>query len=61
MLDESDAFDITVNQFHDMQIWIDETVESQIKTTAPGRTVRYLLNVTNNGNVPIFPRHTTTP
>ena len=42
--DERDAilFDITVNQFHDMQIWLDETVESQIKTTAPGRTVRYL-------------------
>ena len=55
--DERDAilFDITVNQFHDMQIWIDETVESQIKTTAPGRTVRYLLNVTNNGNVPDIP------
>ena len=55
--DERDAilFDITVNQFHDMQIWLDETVESQIKTTAPGRTVRYLLNVTNNGNVPDIP------
>ncbi|MEE2747970.1 MAG: CARDB domain-containing protein [Candidatus Thermoplasmatota archaeon] len=54
---ERDAilFDITVNQFHDMQIWLDETVESQIKTTAPGRTVRYLLNVTNNGNVPDTP------
>ena len=27
--DERDAilFDITVNQFHDMQIWLDETVE----------------------------------
>ena len=55
--DERDAilFEITVNQFHDMQIWLDATVESQIKTTAPGRTVRYLLNVTNNGNVPDIP------
>ncbi|MDP6324134.1 MAG: CARDB domain-containing protein [Candidatus Thalassarchaeaceae archaeon] len=55
--DERDAilFEITVNQFHDMQIWLDNTVESQIKTTAPGRTVRYLLNVTNNGNVPDIP------
>jgi hypothetical protein len=55
--DERDVilFDISVNQFHDMQIWLDNTVESQIKTTAPGRTVRYLLNVTNNGNVPDIP------
>ncbi len=46
---------IHVNEFHDMQIWIDESVESQIKTTAPGRTVRYLVNVTNNGNVADIP------
>ncbi|MDP6899792.1 MAG: CARDB domain-containing protein [Candidatus Thalassarchaeaceae archaeon] len=49
------AFDITVVEYHDMRIWLDESVESQVKTTAPGRTVRYLLNVTNNGNVPDIP------
>ena len=49
------AFDITINEYHDMRIWLDDSVESQVKTTAPGRTVRYLLNVTNNGNVPDIP------
>ena len=51
---ERDAvlLEIQVNEYHDMRIWLDPLVESQVKTTAPGRTVRYLLNVTNNGNVP---------
>jgi uncharacterized membrane protein len=54
---ERDAIIITiaVKEYHDMQIWLDPSVESQVKTTAPGRTVRYLLNVTNNGNVPDTP------
>ena len=55
------TLDITVREFHDMVIWMDETVESQVKTTAPGRTVRYLVNVTNNGNVadtPTLHNHT---
>ena len=49
------VLEIHVNEYHDMRIWLDASVESQIKTTAPGRTVRYLLNVTNNGNVPDIP------
>ena len=42
---------ITVREFHDMQIMIDETLENTVKIAAPGRTVQYLVNVTNNGNV----------
>jgi len=50
-LRDSVTLTITVNEFHDMQIWLDPFVESDVKTTAPGRTVRFNLNVTNNGNV----------
>ena len=46
------TLDITVNEFHDMRFELDPYVESPVKTTAPGRTVRFILNVTNNGNVP---------
>ena len=42
---------IEVVEFHDMRITIDPTVESRIKTTAPGRVVRFTMNVTNFGNV----------
>ena len=42
---------INVREFHDMQITIDETVENAIKIATPGRTVQYIVNVTNNGNV----------
>jgi len=42
---------ISVNEFHDMRLWLDPFVESDVKTTAPGRIVRFNLNVTNNGNV----------
>lgn len=55
---------IHVNEFHDMQIELDPFVESAVKTTAPGRTVRYVLNVTNNGNIedtPTLHNHTTNP
>ncbi len=54
-LRDSVTLTITVNEFHDMQIWLDPFVESDVKTTAPGRTVRFNLNVTNNGNVPDTP------
>ena len=42
---------INVREFHDMQITIDELVENAIKIATPGRTVQYIVNVTNNGNV----------
>ena len=45
---------ITVDEFHDMQISMDPTVDNAVKTSAPGRIVRFTFNVTNNGNVPMF-------
>ncbi|MEC7142169.1 MAG: hypothetical protein VXW30_01135 [Candidatus Thermoplasmatota archaeon] len=52
---------INVNEYHDMQITLDPYVESAVKTTAPGRTVRFIMNLTNNGNVadtPTLHNHT---
>ncbi len=46
---------ITVDEFHDMQISMDSSVDNAVKTSAPGRVVRFTLNVTNNGNVPDVP------
>ena len=46
---------VEIIEFHDMRIEIDPMVESKIKTTAPGRTVRFIMNVTNYGNVPDQP------
>jgi hypothetical protein len=55
---------VTVAEFHDMQISMDPTVDNAVKTSAPGRIVRFTLNVTNNGNVPDVPtlnNHTSQP
>ena len=46
---------ITVREFYDMQISMDPTVENDVKTSAPGRVVRFIVNVTNAGNVPDVP------
>ena len=46
---------VEIIEFHDMRIEVDPMVESKIKTTAPGRTVRFIMNVTNFGNVPDQP------
>ncbi|MBT3357550.1 MAG: hypothetical protein HN534_03755 [Euryarchaeota archaeon] len=46
---------IEIIEFHDMRITIDPSVESKIKTTAPGRVVRFTMNLTNFGNVPDQP------
>ena len=46
---------VTVDEFHDMQISMDPTVDNAVKTSAPGKIVRFTLNVTNNGNVPDVP------
>jgi len=54
---------VTVNEFHDMQISMDSSVDNPVKTSAPGKIVSYTLNVTNNGNVPDVPtlnNHTAT-
>ena len=55
-------FNVQVNEFHDMQIIMDSNVDNAIKTTSPGRNVKFTVNITNNGNVPDTPslnNHTT--
>ena len=52
---------IDVKESHDIRIEIDPAIESRIKTTAPGRVVRYTMNVSNFGNVadqPTLHNHT---
>ncbi|MGB0237065.1 MAG: hypothetical protein ACPF93_08240, partial [Poseidonia sp.] len=46
---------VTVDEFHDMQISMDPTVDNAVKTSAPGKIVRFTFNVTNNGNVADVP------
>jgi hypothetical protein len=46
---------VTVKEFHDMQISMDPNVDNAVKTSAPGKVVRFTFNVTNNGNVPDVP------
>ncbi|HIH80752.1 MAG TPA: hypothetical protein HA303_05985 [Candidatus Thalassarchaeaceae archaeon] len=62
-LQDTIVLQIEIIEFHDMRIELDPLVESRIKTTAPGRIVRYILNVTNYGNVadqPTLHNHTKT-
>ena len=47
---------VYVQEFYDMQISMDDTVDNAIKTSAPGRIVRFEVNITNNGNVPDWAR-----
>jgi len=54
-LRDSIILNIEIVEFHDMRIELDPAVESRIKTTAPGRVVRYTMNVSNFGNVPDQP------
>ena len=46
---------VQIGEFHDLRITLDPSMESKIKTSAPGRTVRFLMNLTNAGNVPDTP------
>ena len=48
-------FHITVNEFYDMQISMDPSVDNDVKTSAPGRIVEFIVNITNAGNVPDTP------
>jgi uncharacterized membrane protein len=48
-------FQITVNEFYDMQINMDPSVDNDVKTSAPGRIVEFVVNITNAGNVPDTP------
>ena len=47
---------VYVQEFYDMQISMDDTVDNAIKTSAPGRIVQFEVNITNNGNVPDWAR-----
>ena len=49
------TFQVTVNEFYDMQITMDPSVENDVKTSAPGRIVEFVVNITNAGNVPDTP------
>ncbi len=56
------TFTITVNEFYDMQISIDESQDNAVKISAPGRIVKFVVNVTNAGNIadtPSLHNHTT--
>ena len=56
-------FQITVNEFYDMQISMDSSIDNPVKISAPGRIVEFVVNVTNAGNVPDTPslhNHTST-
>ena len=44
-------FHVTVNEFYDMQITMDPSVDNDVKTSAPGRIVEFVVNITNAGNV----------
>ena len=48
-------FQVTVNEFYDMQITMDPSVDNDVKTSAPGRIVEFVVNITNAGNVPDTP------
>ena len=61
---ESIELQVEITEFHDLRITLDPSMESKIKTSAPGRTVRFLMNLTNAGNVPDTPmlhNHTRLP
>ena len=46
------AFNVQVNEFHDMRISMDPRIDNPVKTSAPGRVVSFEVNITNYGNVP---------
>ena len=52
---ENIELQVEITEFHDLRITLDPAMESKIKTSAPGRTVRFLMNLTNAGNVPDTP------
>ena len=47
---------VYVNEFYDMEITMDPTVDNSIKVSAPGKIVSFAVNITNNGNVHDWPK-----
>ncbi len=46
---------VYVNEFYDMEITMDPTVDNPVKVSAPGKIVSFAVNITNNGNVHDWP------
>ena len=46
---------VYVNEFYDMEISMDPTVDNPVKVSAPGKIVSFAVNITNNGNVQDWP------
>ena len=52
---------VYVNEFYDMEITMDPSVDNPVKVSAPGKIVSFAVNITNNGNVfdwPTLDNHT---
>ena len=52
---------VYVNEFYDMEITMDSTIDNPVKVSAPGKVVSFAVNITNNGNVqdwPMLDNHT---
>ena len=47
---------VYVNEFYDMEISMDPTVDNPVKISAPGKIVSFTVNITNNGNVEDWPK-----
>ncbi len=50
-----DVIYVYVNEFYDMEIIMDSSVDNPIKVSAPGKVVSFAVNITNNGNVDDWP------
>ncbi|DAC58186.1 MAG TPA: hypothetical protein D7I07_04120 [Candidatus Poseidoniales archaeon] len=46
---------VYVNEFYDMEITMDPSVDNPVKVSAPGKIVSFAVNITNNGNVHDWP------
>ena len=54
-LRDVDYLYVYVNEFYDMEIYMDPSVDNPIKVSAPGKIVSFSVNLTNNGNVEDWP------
>ena len=52
---DSDFLYVYVNEFYDMEIYMDPSVDNPVKVSAPGKIVSFSVNITNNGNVEDWP------
>ena len=52
---DSDFLYVYVNEFYDMEVYMDPAVDNPVKVSAPGKIVSFSVNITNNGNVEDWP------